>query len=100
MKRSRGVVIPKEELNETSKEEIIEISDKDETQADISRSRQVDSSGNQDKPTNQTKSSECQNKVFAKIQGFAGSASARGGGGWKISRTLSQSLGEPLQICS
>ena len=56
--RSRGVVIPKEE--------IIETSDEDETRADIGGSRQVDSSGNQDEPTNQTKSSERQNKVFAK----------------------------------
>ena len=48
----------KEELDETSKEETIETSDKDETQ--------VDPNGNQDKPTNQTKSSERQNKVFAK----------------------------------
>jgi hypothetical protein len=51
------VVIPKEELDEISKEE---------TQVDIGGSRQVDSSGNQDEPTNQTKSSERQNKVFAK----------------------------------
>ena len=53
------MVIPKEELNETLKEE---------TQVDIGGSRQVDSSGNQnqDEPTNQTKSSKRQNKVFAK----------------------------------
>ena len=37
----------KEELNKMSKEEIIETSDKDETRADISGSRQVDSGGNQ-----------------------------------------------------
>ena len=56
--RSRGVVIPKEELDETLKEEIIETSDEDKTRADISGSRQVDSGGNQDKSTNQTKSLE------------------------------------------
>jgi hypothetical protein len=44
--RSRGVVIPKEELNDTSKEETIETSDEDETQVDIGRSRLVDSGGN------------------------------------------------------
>ena len=42
--------MPKEKLDETSKEETIETSDKDETQ--------VDPNGNQDEPTNQTKSSE------------------------------------------
>ena len=43
--RSRGAVISKEELDETSKEETIETSDEDETQVD-SGNRQVDSSGN------------------------------------------------------
>jgi hypothetical protein len=67
--RSRGVVIPKEKLNKTSKEgldvtlkekldvtskeELNETSDEDETQVDISGSRQVDSSGNQDQATDQ-----------------------------------------------
>jgi hypothetical protein len=45
MERSRGVVILKEELDKTSKEETIKMLDKDETQVD-SRNRQVDSSGN------------------------------------------------------
>ena len=39
-------------LNETSKEEI-EILNKDKTQTDISRSQQVDFSGNQDQVTDQ-----------------------------------------------
>ena len=43
---SRGVVMPKEELDETSKEE---------TQADISGSRQVDSGRNQDQANDQEK---------------------------------------------
>ena len=51
--RPREVVIPKEGLDETSKEETIETSDKDETQVDSSRNRQVDSSGNQDQATDQ-----------------------------------------------
>ena len=40
-------------LNKTSKEEVIEMSDKDETWTDISKSRQVEPSGNQDQATNQ-----------------------------------------------
>ena len=43
--------ISKEELNETLKEEIIKTSNKDETQADISGSRQVDSGKNQNQAT-------------------------------------------------
>ena len=39
--------------NKTSKEEIIEMLDKDETQTDIGGSRQVESSGNQDQVTDQ-----------------------------------------------
>ena len=50
---SRGVVIPKEELDKTSKEEIIETSDEDKTRADISGSQQVESGGNHDQATNQ-----------------------------------------------
>ena len=38
--------ISKEELNKTLKEKIIEILNKDETQADISGSQQMDFSGN------------------------------------------------------
>ena len=48
---SRGVVIPKEEPDETLKEEI-KTSDKDKTQVDISGSQHMDSSRNQDQVTN------------------------------------------------
>jgi hypothetical protein len=40
------MVIPKEELDKTSKEETIEMLDEDETQADFGGNRQVDSGGN------------------------------------------------------
>ena len=39
--------------DETSKEDIIKTSDEDETQVDISRSRQVESGRNQDQATDQ-----------------------------------------------
>jgi len=42
----RGVVMPREELDKTSKEGTIEILDKDKTQIDSSKNQQVDSSGN------------------------------------------------------
>ena len=50
---SGGVVILKEELNKTLKEETIEILNEDKTQVDISRSQYMDFGGNQDQVTNQ-----------------------------------------------
>ena len=49
---SRGVVILKEELDKTSKEEI-KTSEKDKTQVNISKSQHMESSGNQNQATNQ-----------------------------------------------